>query len=181
MIGPARVLIHAEPNCCPHRQARTTLVKITRRRRARQARRPSSRQRPRPSASKPRDEVLAPPRVEDGDTIPAPDVTATVTLAPAVFVDPDIFHVPGVYRLPGSKSRYGQRERWGPIQYAMRAIIVLYGGLPPEHFNASKLTRDVGEYLAKDPEYRAARFAKPKRPTVLRAVEKLRRENAPNN
>jgi hypothetical protein len=62
----------------------------------------------------------------------------------------------------------------------MRAIITHYGGHPPEHFNATRLTDAVRSRLAEDPEYRAAGFRKEmSRQTVLRAVEQLRADNRP--
>ena len=118
--------------------------------RVRQARRPSSRQRPQPSAATPSPQVLT----------------------PETHVDEDIFFEGlGVYCLPGSRSRHGLRKRWGQIQYAMLAIIAIYHGLPPEHFNASALTEKVRKHLAKNPKYRGAGFRKEmSRQTVLRAV-----------
>jgi len=50
----------------------------------------------------------------------------------------------------------------------------------PQNFNASQLTEDVRNQLAKDPAYCAIGFKKPvSRMTVLRAVAKLREANEP--
>jgi len=90
-----------------------------------------------------------------------------------MFVNENTFFPPGVFSLPGSKSRHGGlRARWGQIQYAMLAIIEI-GGLPPENYNASKLTRDVRAHLAKDREYHALGFREISRPTILRAAKTL--------
>jgi hypothetical protein len=96
-----------------------------------------------------------------------------------MFVNENTFFPPKVFSLPGSKSRHGGlRARWGQIQFAMLAIIeICDDGLPPKHFNASKLTRNVHTHLAKDPEYRAIGFPEISRPTVLRAVKALRENN----
>jgi hypothetical protein len=116
---------------------------------------------PRPSTSKPSDAKVLDPEDKHID-------------ADDIFGEGD--RGLGIYRLPGSKSRYGQRERWGQIQYAMRAILTIYHGLPPAHFNATQLTDKVQNELAKDPQYCAAKVS---RQTVLRAVKQLRADNQP--
>jgi hypothetical protein len=68
----------------------------------------------------------------------------------------------------------------GQLEYAQRAICVIYPRVLPQHFNASKLTRDVREQLANDPEYRAIGFKPVSRQTVLRAVKLLHDANEPN-
>ena len=79
------------------------------------------------------------------------------------------------------KSPYGPRPRWGPLEYAQSAICVIHPRALPKHFNASELTRDVREQLAKDPEYCAVGFFKPvSRQTVSRAIELLRAANESN-
>ena len=47
---------------------------------------------------------------------------------------------PGIYLSSRIKIASRLAQRWGQIQYAMQAIIAIYRGLPPEHFNASTLT-----------------------------------------
>lgn len=103
-----------------------------------------------------------------------PQARRNQKLQPEMFVNESIIFLPRVFYLPGSQSRHGGlRARWGQIQFAMLAIITICDGLPPKHFNASKLTRDVRTHLAKDPEYRAIGFSKISRPTVLRAAKAL--------
>jgi hypothetical protein len=154
-------------------------VKTTRRRRAGQAHHPSSQQRPQPSASK----TVLDLRIYE--TLPVELRLACLCLpTPSqvltqVFVDADEIFRPGIYRFPGSRSRRGLRKRWGQIQYAMQAILAIYHGLPPEHFNASKLRRDVRDHLANDPDYCGIGFREISRQTVLRAVEHLRADNRP--
>jgi hypothetical protein len=79
-----------------------------------------------------------------------------------------------------AKSPYGPRPRWGQIEYVQAAISALHPHGPPKNFNASKLTKDVREHLAKDPDYCAAGFRPVSRQTVLRAVKLLRAANEPN-
>jgi hypothetical protein len=79
-----------------------------------------------------------------------------------------------------AKSPYGPRPRWGQVEYVQAAITVICPRGLPKHFNATKLTRDVREQLAKDPEYCAVGFSKVSRQTVLRAVKLLRAANEPN-
>jgi hypothetical protein len=80
-----------------------------------------------------------------------------------------------------AKSPYGPRPRMGQVEYAQAAICVIYPHGLPKNYSPSKLTRDVREQLAKDPEYCAVGFSKPvSRQTVLRAVVLLRAANEPN-
>jgi hypothetical protein len=84
----------------------------------------------------------------------------------------------GAWVIRAAKSPHGPRPRWGQIEFVQAAIVALYPHGLPQHFNASKLTRDVCEQLAKYPEYRAIGFSKPvSRPTVLRAGKLLREAN----
>lgn len=99
-------------------------------------------------------------------------------LAPERVIDRDTFFAARAFVLPGSKSKHGGlRSRWGQIQFTMRAIITICGGLPPKNFNASKLTRDIRAHLARDPDYHAIGFPEISRPTVLRAVKALWDDN----
>jgi hypothetical protein len=82
--------------------------------------------------------------------------------------------------ISAAKSPYGPRPRWGPIEFVQAAICVLNPRGLPKHFSASKLTKEVREQLAKDPDYRAVGFKPVSRRTVLRAVELLRAANESN-
>ena len=103
-----------------------------------------------------------------------PQARRNQKLRAEMFVNESTFFPPRVFSLPGSQSGHGGlRARWGQIQFAMHAIITICNGLPPENFNASKLTRDVRAHLAKNPEYSALGFREISRPTILRAAKTL--------
>src|SRR3954447_14150000 len=69
----------------------------------------------------------------------------------ALFPANSNLHVP-VHVIRASKTRHGPRWRWGPSQHVQAAIAAIYPTLP-KSLNVNRLTRQVNEYLSKDPEW----------------------------
>jgi hypothetical protein len=75
-----------------------------------------------------------------------------------------------------TRTKHGRgRHQWGPNEYAQAAIGALFpDGLPPEVASTrglkAKLVRDVRERLNENRMYRARRFKRIGRNTILRAA-----------
>jgi hypothetical protein len=79
------------------------------------------------------------------------------------------------YPIRAARTKHGTRQ-WGRFEFAQDAITTLFpdpATLPGE-VNLSRLTRNVNNHLARDPEYRAKDYGKLSRQTVMRALEALR-------
>jgi hypothetical protein len=80
------------------------------------------------------------------------------------------------YVIRAGRTKHGPRS-WKKIEYAQAAITAIYpAGLPP-HVNHSWLTHEVNKQLADDRDYRASRFGEISRPTIIRALQRLRSAN----
>lgn len=60
------------------------------------------------------------------------------------------------YAIPAAGTKYGPRTSWGPLEYAQAAITALFPIILPKHVNHLKLARDVNDWLARNPDYRAS-------------------------
>jgi hypothetical protein len=82
------------------------------------------------------------------------------------------------YVIPAGKTKHGPNPNWGKDEWAMAAIAGIFANTLPRHAYHSKLTRDVNDRLALDPNYRAI-YGKDtiSRQVVIRALKKLREAN----
>lgn len=80
----------------------------------------------------------------------------------------------GIHLIRASKNRYGRPRSAGKLQSAQHAIVALFPFAlpPPRNVNLLKLTDEVNDQLARDPDYKA-RYGKLSRQTVMRALETL--------
>lgn len=80
-----------------------------------------------------------------------------------------------IFVVSGGKNKYGGvRKHWREFEYAQAAIGMLYPEGPPIGVNQKRLTREVNNFLAKDPQYRVAGFGEISLREVRRALEKIR-------
>ena len=68
-------------------------------------------------------------------------------------------------------QKYGVRRNWRELEFTQLALQSLYPDGPPMGVLRKKLLKEVNDWLANDPKWRAARFGEISRNTLARALK----------
>jgi hypothetical protein len=81
----------------------------------------------------------------------------------------------GVFTISAGGTRHGPRGHWRESEYTQCAIQTIRRGIPSRDADRTKLWRDVNDWLAKDPDFKATGIGEIHRKTVVRVLLKLQR------
>jgi hypothetical protein len=83
-----------------------------------------------------------------------------------------------IFVIRAGKTKHGPRGHWREWEYAQLAIQTLTGACPPKNIDRSKLTRDVNDWLDRNPEYRSTGLGAISRRVILRVLKDLLRRSS---